>query len=286
MKLAQAVTGHQFMTRKVNNIPALADYEFKKLSIQISLNGLSFCIVDSVSNKILTSTTKNFKKEVNPFELLQELKPIIEEYGINKLKFTEVIVIHKNLLFSIVPKPLFNPDELESYINFNAKILPNDLLAYDEIENTELITVYVPFVNINNYIYELFGEFTYKHSSSVMVHSLLNIPTPIKESICYIHVSEKYLDITVLKNKKLVLHNSFNFNSKEDFIYYTLFTLEQLNLDPETIQLKLFGTIEEEDYLYKICYKYIKNITIFIPKNTYHPIAENNSIDFTVINAL
>ncbi|RKR08084.1 uncharacterized protein DUF3822 [Maribacter vaceletii] len=276
------------MTKRTNNITNIGDNDYKKLSIQISLNGLSFCIADTISNKIIASKSLLFKEEVNPNALVKELKPVLEENNITAQKFSEVIVIHKNLLYSLVPKALFNPNELESYLNFNSKILATDLLAYDEIENHDIIPVYVPFVNINNYIYDLFGEFTYKHNSSVMIQTLLGLSNTSKEAICYIHVSEKYMDITILKNKKIILHNSFNFNSKEDFIYYILFTLEQLNLDPETVVLKLFGAIEEGDNLYDISYKYIKNITIFIPKNTYHPIDESNSeaIDFTVLNAL
>lgn len=275
--------------RKVNNTAIKADTkDFKKLSIQVSLNGLSFCVVDTISNKIIQSESILFKKELNPYNLLQELQPLLEKNNTHTQEFSEVIVIHKNQLFSIVPKTLFNPNELESYLSYNTKILATDLLAFDEIENQEMVIVYVPFVNVNNYIYELFGEFTYKHNSSVMLHTLLGNTNVPKNHVCYIHVSKKQMDITVLNAKKLKLHNSFSFSSKEDFIYYVLFTLEQLHLDPETITLKLFGAIEEEDDLYAICYKYVKDITLFIPNNQYHPIEESDtkSIDFTVLNAL
>ncbi|WP_291865651.1 DUF3822 family protein [Maribacter sp.] len=274
--------------RKTNNRIITGNKNFKKLSIQVSLNGLSFCVIDTINNKILQSKNVLFNNELNPYSLLQELQPILEKNKIHSQEFSEVIVIHKNSLFSLVPSPLFNSNELESYLAYNTKILENDLLAYDEIDNQEIVTVYVPFMNINNYIYDLFGEFTYKHHSTVMVHTLLNNLHSQKEETCYIHVSEQQMDITVVTNKKLKLHNCFDYNTKEDFIYYVLFTLEQLHLDPETILLKLFGSIEEEDALYNICYKYIKNITLFIPNNPYHPIEESNteSIDFTVINAL
>jgi len=289
MKLVQVVTGLQFMTkRKVNNTIITTTIKPNKLSIQVSLNGLSFCILNTIENRVIQSENVVFKQELNPYNLLQELQTILENHKIPAQEFAEVIVIHKNSLFSLVPTPLFNPKELESYLNFNTKILANDLLVYEEIENQEIVAVYVPFVNINNYIYDLFGEFTYKHHSTVMVHTLLNNTQPPKEETCYVHVSDKQLDITVIAHKKLLLHNSFLYETKEDFIYYILFTLEQLKLDPENVILKLFGSIETEDNLYSICYKYIKNITLFIPNNPYHPIEEfnNKSIDFTVLNAL
>jgi hypothetical protein len=96
------------------------------------------------------------------------------------------------------------------------------------------------------------------------------------------------MDITVLGQKKLLFYNSFQFTTKEDFIYYLLFTLEQLRLDTESVKLRLFGDIEESDEIYTICYEYIQHLSIFIPPNTTYPIGdmENETIDFTVLNAL
>jgi len=160
---------------------------------------------------------------------------------------------------------LFDENELANYLKFNTKILANDHISYDEVENHDMITVYVPFVNVNNYLYGLFGEFTYKHSGTVMVESLLTGQSIPKEPTCYVHVSDRQMEVTIISQRKLLLYNSFDFVTKEDFIYYLLFTLEQLKLDTETIKLKLFGSIEEGDSIYNICYEYVKNISIFVP---------------------
>ncbi|MFT7066436.1 MAG: hypothetical protein ACJAUO_002019 [Sediminicola sp.] len=262
--------------------------DYNKLSIQISLNGLSFCVLDTVDNNILASENVVFEREVNPLELLKKVKTVFEKYNVAKVPFSEVIAIHKNQLFSLVPKALFDEDELANYLKFNAKILTNDVIVYDELESNDLMNVYVPFMNVNNYIYELFGEFEFKHSSTVMVESLLNTPQSGNDTVCYVHVGEKQLDITVVSNKKLLLHNSFNYTTKEDFIYYLLFTLEQLKLDTNTVRLKLFGAIDEDDEIYGISYDYIKNISIFVPSNIAHITGndKDNAIDFTVLKTL
>lgn len=262
--------------------------DYHKLSIQISLNGLSFCVLDTVDNHILASENVVFEREVNPLELLKKVKEIFEKYKVAKVSFSEVIAIHKNQLFSLVPKALFDEGELANYIKFNAKMLTNDIIVYDELESNDLINVYVPFMNVNNYIYELFGEFEFKHSSTVMVESLLNTPHPGNDEVCYVHIGDKQLDITVVSNKKLQLHNSFNYNTKEDFVYYLLFTLEQLKLDTNTVKLKLFGAIDEDDEIYGISYNYIKNISIFIPSNIDHITGndKDDAIDFTVLKTL
>lgn len=275
------------MTEKKNNNKVDSSNEFKKLSIQISLNGLSFCIVDTLDNSILLSKAIHFKVELNPIQLQKELKQLLETNNISESTFSEVIVIHRNSLFGLVPKTLFSEENLKDYLKYNAQILANDHIAFDEIENYEIMNVYVPLVNINNYIYELFGEFTFKHSASVIIPSLLN-NNKNKDAVCYIYAAENQMDITVINNKKLQLFNSFEYSTTEDFMYYLLFTTEQLKLDNETIKLRLFGDIEEESELYKSCSEHIKNVSIYVPDESNYHFGDNtkDTIDFTVLNSL
>ena len=204
-----------------------------------------------------------------------------------KKKFSEVIVVHRNKLFSLVPKSLFDETEMPNYLKFNTKILANDHIAYDALSSNDMVNVYVPFVNVNNYIYELYGEFVFKHSGTVMIESLLSSHNKTKTPNCFVYVTHKQMEVTVISQKKLLLYNSFDFNSKEDFIYYLLFTLEQLQLDTETTKLKLFGAVEEGDGIYDICYTYIKHVSIFVPSTMSYPMdLGKESIDFTVLSTL
>ena len=260
--------------------------EFNKLSIQVSLNGLSFCVLDTVDKSILTSEHIVFKKEHNPYQLLEAFKLLFEKHHLHQKEFSEIIVAHRNNLFSLVPKPLFDENEMANYLKFNTKILANDHIAYDTIENYDIINVFVPFVNINNYIYDIFGEFNYTHSGTVMIHSLLGSKTDTKNPTCYIHIMENEFEITVISQKKLLLYNSFKYTTKEDFIYYILFTLEQMQLDTETIKLMLFGAVKENDSLFNICYEYIKDISLFTPPYTLYPMTnEKDGIDFKALNS-
>ncbi len=278
-------TGPLFMTKEEinNNIE-----NYHKLSIQVSLNGLSFCIVDTIANTIKQFKRLNFGKELSPYETQKELKQLFRESQVTDYSFAEVVVIHRNNLFSLVPKPLFDKAELANYLKFNVKILANDLVEYDEIGSYDLVNVYVPFVNINNYIYDLFGEFEFMHHGTVMVQSLLNSHSNGNEPICYVHVADKQMDITVLTQKQLLFFNSFQFITKEDFIYYLLFTLEQLKLNTETLKLRLFGSVDMGDELYNIAYEYIQHISLFIPPSDIYSTEEleKETVDFTVLNAL
>ena len=261
---------------------------YNNLSIQVSLNGLSFCVLDTIANSILRSDRLVFKNYISPQELQKQLEELLKAHDLIDSQFIEVVVVHNNGLFSFVPKSLFDVNELANYLKLNVKILANDHIAYDEIENYDMVNVYVPFVNINNYIFDLYGEFEYKHNGTALVQGLLKNPAPHKEPICYVHLDGKQLDITIITQKKLLLYNSFTITSKEDFIYYLLFTMEQLDLDVESTKLLLFGTIEEGDDIFNLCYKYVKEVSIFIPSTVNYPLATPNqkSPDFTILSTL
>jgi len=262
--------------------------DFHKLSIQVSLDGLSFCILDTVNNAIVASKQKRFGKELTPYQIQKELQELIREYRLTDYVYSAVVVIHKNPLFSLVPKDLFDEKELANYMKFNVKILTNDMMAYDEIEQQDMVNVYVPFMNINNYIYELFGAFDYLHNGTVLIQALLQGHTETREPVCFVHSAEEQMDIIVLDHKKLVYFNSFAYETKEDFIYFLLFALEQLNLDPASVRVRLFGTVEEGGPYYDICYRYIQNVSLFYPAQPVYSASSDaeESIDFTVLNAL
>ncbi|TLF43023.1 DUF3822 family protein [Maribacter aurantiacus] len=278
------------MTKKaINKVIDIADKNFKKLSIQVSLNGLSFCIADTVSHRVLLSDSILFSEEQHPEALLKELKTLLGKHTLTGNQFDEVVVVHSNTLFSLVPKPLFNEESLSEYLKFNTKLLATDALAFDMLEGFDIVNIYVPFTNVNNYIYELFGEFIFLHNGSVLIQSLLDNYGNQGESVCYVHVGQRQMDITVLKQKSLSFYNSFPYQTKEDFAYYLLFVLEQLDLDTETTAVRFFGTIEEDDAVFQLCYSYINDLTIFAPSSPNHlnlGIPETSSIDFTVISTL
>ena len=281
-------TGRLSMTKSNKNNDDHTTENFYKLSIQVSLNGLSFCVADTLRNTILLSEQLNFGKELSPFEVQRELKEMLRENKVLELNISETVVIHRNNLFSLVPKALFDKDELANYLKFNAKILANDLIEYDEIDSHEIVNVYVPYVNINNYIFDLFGEFEFVHNGTVLLESLLKSNGTSTEPVCFVHVSHQQMDMMVVSRKQLLFYNSFNFQTKEDFIYYILFSLEQLDLDPENVPLRLFGNLEEGDELYSICYEFVRHISIYEQDSIYLPNEEldKQAPEFTVLNAL
>lgn len=240
----------------------------QKLSIQISLSGLSFCILNTASQTITAFETIAFDKKVNPYEALERLIHYFEIRDYLHTTFDDIMVIHENDLSTLVPKALFNEDYLADYLKFNSKILKSDYLSFDALTHTDSVAVYVPYVNINNYIYDAFGAFTFKHYSTILIDAIFLAEKDKNATKVYVHVDAHHFEIIALEKGKLALYNTFEYNNADDFIYYVLFTLEQLGYEPETIHVDLIGNIALHDNLYNIAYKYIRHISISKPAST------------------
>lgn len=273
------------MAQTSNSSNKLANLE---LSIQISLSGLSFCILNRDLNTLVFLKEIHFDKNLNPIEVLGYLKHVFHTEDELAHSFQKVSVIHDNNLGSLVPKALFNEENLADYLKFNAKILKSDFITYDEIVENDIVNVYVPYININNFIYDKFGSFIFKHISTVLIEEILRTEKNAKCLKFYVNVRRNKLDIVVVDQGKLLLHNTFNYNTKEDLIYYILFVAEQLNLNPETFNLVFIGDINKNDAFFKIAYKYIRNINFGSRADTFkfNNIKTTDYSNFTLLKSI
>ena len=257
---------------KKNSSISLKKTKDIKLSIQFSLGGFSFCVIDSISSEYLFFTSYTFKEFLNtPENLLKKIESIFKKDTNLQLDFKSVEVIHSNNLSTLVPKEYFQEEKLADYLDFNIKTLKTDFITFDEIKSINANNVYIPYVNINNYIFQHFGEFDFKHQKTVLIEKLIQINSD-DEKVMYVNVENNSFEIIVFENKSFIFSNNFNFDTKEDFIYYILFTAEQLEMNPEKFNLYFTGDIEKESEIFNISYTYIKNISFLESKN---PIFEN-----------
>ena len=243
-----------------------------RLSVQVSLNGLSFLVTDPRQKPPIAFIEKSLDHSTTPEELLMDIESTMFKNDVLNHAFSEVTLVFSTPLFSVVPLSLFDETKASEYLKFNSKILANDYMAHDKIEAQDLAVVYVPYMNINNFFFEKYGSFSYYHSITILLKAILE-DQPYALPRMYLHFQKKSFDCVILKNGKLQLCNTYSYKTPEDFIYYTLFCIEQLGLSPETLPVKLCGEIEKEDETFKMAFTYIRNLE-FLETN------KANGLDF------
>ena len=234
---------------------------YRKLILRVSPAGFSYCAVDTADSKIVTVSDIAFESGANGKVDEQYREAFSKDPELARV-YDEVQVLHDSDLNTFVPQPLFDPEYLGSYLQYNTKVFETDYFEYDELPKYGMNNVYIPWVNINNFLIDHFGPFTYRNANTVLVEKIMDLSRNSSQRVMYVHFSGARFEIVVVDNQKLLLFNSFSHRAKEDFLYYVLFTAEQLNLNPETFPLRLLGNIDGESDYFKIAYRYVRDVQL------------------------
>ena len=255
------------------------------LLIKLGYNNIDLMLSDSTGN-LIQYIYKEFSEKFSPKKLLKKLDLLINESKINISNVITVKLIVFNKLSALVPKNLFDENLSLDYLKFNSKLLKNDYAANDLIEEIGAVNVFIPFVNVNNYLIEKFGSFNYYHYSTILIKKLLKFNTDKDKSV-YANIQSNDFQILIFKNRSLQYYNNFEFKEKEDILYFTLFVMEQNKIDNIKTKLILLGDIKEKSDTYLLLSKFIKNIDIIkfqnIEKSKIQNIDNISNIDFLLL---
>lgn len=235
-----------------------------KLTIQHSLDGLSIVIFDIdeqkfVSLKHYTFTDKNISLNV----LLDELQ---EKENWKLEQFAKINFIIDNNENTLVPVKYFQEEDKDKYLDM-LNLGKEKNTRFDRLSSCEINNVYAIENDIEDYLSKTTLDIKLRHSSSVLIENILKeFSERTQEMRVFVNVKNNSYELTIINKSELVFHNYFNFNTKEDFLYFILFTFEQLKIDNETTPLYFMGLIEEKSSIVELCSRYIRNIR-FVKRN-------------------
>jgi hypothetical protein len=231
------------------------------LYIQIAASALTFCIFDQYLNKYLSIESFPFPDLSlrNADRSVSEKK--ISDHSLLNRKFKTVSIIYEINQSTLVPEPLFDSNELVALSNFNFTVAENLELKYEKLKNLDAYIIYPLPESVIKLVDQYFVNHRFRPHLSVLIESLLikhkNLPN---QKRIFVNVRTSFIDIIITEGKQLIYANTFNFRTKEDFVYYIIFVLEQLNLNPENTDLTLAGEIDKKSELFELLYKYVRNV--------------------------
>jgi hypothetical protein len=237
------------------------------LIIIISSKELKVLLRNSVDSKFINQSNSVFPDKININEILSELKNILNEF--NLLNIIKVTLILNNKLSVLVPKDFFNEENCLDYLKFNSRLLKNDTASFDYIEEFEVHNVFITYGNVTNYLIEKFGSFEFFHYSTVLLKKLYSDTPKDKIARIYVNINKSYLNIIVFKGKELNYYNTFDYETKDDILYFVLFVIEQNKLINNETKMKLIGEEKIIKNYYDYLSKFIKNLEM---KNTEYDI--------------
>lgn len=243
------------------------------MSIQLNLDGLSFCIFNPALSCVESIYYLTIPPSTAPLVAEQQVQQFLKEERALCQDFDTIKVLHNNEQFAFVPEELFATELLFEYLKFNVPDYHNQIISHDTLKEEKMINVYIPNSPINRILRETYGIFEYEHFTTTLLNILL-MHNPKKKDAIYAHFDRGAFHLVVFKDEQLAFYNRFAFEEPIDMLYYLLFSLEQLSIDTEVTPLYLLGDIIRNSERYYLIYKYVRFI-YFLPPQKNNPFCQN-----------
>lgn len=238
------------------------------LSILIRQDGFSFLNhKESLNGEELLHFNLGKNQSKTPENLLSLISQEIDKDFIEANAIENLRIYYHHSLFSLCPTTYFDEKSASDIIKYNTKILPGDNLVSDEIKEANLTITYIPFNNINNYFIDLVGTFDYQHLLEPLIK--INQELDQERERILVYAEANCISLSVFQGKKLIMANSFNYQTQEDLAYYILFCIEQTKLDREEMILLIFGELKKSSKAYNYLYNYIKHVDFLFSEIEY-----------------
>ncbi len=237
---------------------------FKELSIQINLDGLSFCIFNPVLNYVegIYNFPMNFNYK-NKQDIEKEIYTILESEEDLRQDFNNIKVYHNTPIFTFIPQALFHGKKNAiEYLKYSIDIssLKENFVEYDRIVPIDTVNVYIPDISINNILIEYYGAFEYQHFASSLLRMLLRHYASHAYVIMYVYAEQNSFYFVMFRDIKLYYFNRFEYQTLDDLLYYILFSIEQLNINSERVPLYFIGDMNINTLICERIQRYIKYI--------------------------
>lgn len=231
------------------------------ISIQVSLNGYCFSILDPRRNKYILLKNYVFGEEKNTEETGIYIANVQAKDEFLMRDYSSVSVLYVSDKSTMVPLPLFIENNIEKYFAFNHGLLESDTLKFNKLKQTDAVILYPVPTLVEKSILERFPNARFFNQSKPFIEKILidnkNKGNEIK---VFVNVQKDFFDILVINQNKIELHNSFSYKTESDFAFFILYVFDQLKLNPEEIHLNICGEISKDSPRAELIKTFLKEV--------------------------
>ena len=228
-----------------------------KMTIQFSLGGLSFALLDTRTKCIigLECHQTDFADGLETFPVLERA---LDSKELNNSTLQSVTCLIDERTNIIIPEPLHHSEDDGVLLGFHHQIPSGSMEMTDRIEMIHGVNRFVLPKALHDSILSRWEKVTITHSSSVFIDSSLNYAPEGKAA--FVNVRSRDFDMLIVDDGKLLFFNNFKFNTKADFAYFLLFALEQNHFSALDHPVCFSGLILSNSEIVELCSRYIRHL--------------------------
>ncbi|REJ84049.1 MAG: DUF3822 family protein [Bacteroidetes bacterium] len=230
------------------------------LLILFEADSLQIALLEKKENRFLALEYFSFRSESEAGLSEEREKHLRNSAVLRNYEFSGVKAAVFSPVQTLVPEAMYKKEHVEKLLRFNCAFDDKLLVFSDNLSSQQAHILYGIEPQTIQTLEHLFEEPEIHHPLCCMTEALSMLPRSKKEKEISLHFRKKHLDVFVFEGRNLLMCNSYECKTAEDFLYYSLFIFDQLELDPSSTSTLLLGEIESESALYKILANYIRNL--------------------------
>lgn len=186
------------------------------------------------------------------------LFPVLDEFPWLKKSFHSVKIAVQNTRYTLIPTPLYLEDEKAVYTGFTLDpSKEKENILSDRIDPLEIHNVFAVPSRFHEKLVSALPQAVILHHAGILIRSFWLNYRNTHDKI-FLNVRNDAFDLLIFDNHLLQYCNSFYFQAPEDLVYYLIFVMEQLELDPEKVMVSLAGEVDKDHPVYSLIERYIR----------------------------
>ncbi|HNY01188.1 MAG TPA: DUF3822 family protein [Bacteroidales bacterium] len=170
-------------------------------------------------------------------------------------------IAYSNKSSTLVPAPLYDSAEKMELFRFNHPSDPGEPVHADHLMPLDAWQLYPLPTRMEEPLRILFPGQKIVHISGLFIESVwINYKNRLAEPCAFLHLRGSLFDLMVFDGREMIYFNTFSFDSPEEVAYYLIFVLEQLEFNPDTLPLILYGPVDYGDALWTLLTRYIRHV--------------------------
>jgi len=228
------------------------------LRIQLSDEELLIAVFDPVLHRFPLVEKYTVRAGYSGLQTHQAAARILRSHSLVRQDFKSREMIWVSPKYTLVPEALFETNSARDLLALVHPLNDSDIIQNDVL-NIQGIRVVYAIPDVWKPLLQELGADSIEHH--YLYHLLQKVTSEnVKSDGVFCHVQDFRMDIIVLKDHRLVLSNSFKFQTPDDFIYFILLAYDRYHFNRDEVILHLCGEIDAGSALYSSAFKYIREL--------------------------
>ena len=202
----------------------------------------------------------SYERKLDPDQYASEAERILAEHEL--LDFAgESVLILDNHGFTVIPDSFYSEEYARSMLEMECSLNESEIIYERTLQERRIHILFPCPGSLEVLKNRLTGKCSIIHS----VECLMSLSDQVRardhqRGFLLADVQDSTLALLVIRADEIILLNRYQLGDPSDFIYHTLNTMKQLDMDRETVPVYISGTVHPDHELSGLIKKYIRHV--------------------------